>query len=114
MKESFSASLIIQGKHKFYSLTLPIDVIAGCCSPNPRSEDPQDGFQRSLDETRAESIANYIINGGVIPSSIILSAQPSSEFEYNSKKKTLSFKNDVKSFLIIDGQHRAYGFRKLY
>lgn len=114
MKESFSASLIIQGKHKFYSLTLPIDVIASCCSPNPRSDDPQAGFQRSLDETRADSIANYILDGGVIPSSIILSAQPSAEFEYNSKKKTLSFNNDIKSFLIIDGQHRAYGFRKLY
>lgn len=114
MKESFSASLIIQGKHKFYSLTLPIDVIAKCCSPNPRSEDPQDGFQRSLDESRAESISNYISNGGVIPSSIILSAQESADFEYNSKKKTLNFNNDPKSFLIIDGQHRVYGFRKLY
>ncbi|HBI3000133.1 TPA: DGQHR domain-containing protein, partial [Citrobacter farmeri] len=114
MKESFSASLIIQGKHKFYSLTLPIETIASCCSPNPRSEDPEEGFQRSLDENRAESIANYIYNGGVIPSSIILSAQTTADFEYNSKKKTLSFNNDIKSFLIIDGQHRAYGFRKLY
>lgn len=114
MKESFSASLIIQGRHKFYSLTLPIDVIATCCSPNPRSDDPQDGFQRSLDESRADSISDYIQNGGVIPSSIILSAQASSDFEYNSKKKTLSFVNNFKSFLIIDGQHRAYGFRKLY
>lgn len=114
MKESFSASLIIQGKHKFYSLTLPIETIASCCSPNPRSDDPEEGFQRSLDETRAESIAKYIYNGGVIPSSIILSAQATAGFEYNSKKKTLSFNNDIKSFLIIDGQHRAYGFRKLY
>ncbi|MGG7815981.1 DGQHR domain-containing protein [Klebsiella aerogenes] len=114
MKESVSASLIIQGRHRFYSLTLPIEIIASCCSPNPRSEDPEEGFQRSLDENRAESIANYIYNGGVIPSSIILSAQASADFEYNSKKKTLSFNNDIKSFLIIDGQHRAYGFRKLY
>ncbi|RNM20699.1 DGQHR domain-containing protein [Dickeya undicola] len=114
MKESFSASLITQGNYKFYSLTLPIEIIANCCSPNPRSEDPREGFQRSLDESRADSIADYIFNGGVIPSSIILSAQESSDFEYNSKKKTLSFNNDIKSFLIIDGQHRAYGFRKLY
>lgn len=114
MKESFSASLITQGKHKFYSLTLPIDVIARCCSPNPRSEDPEGGFQRSLDENRATSIAEYIRKGGVIPSSIILSAQETSEFEYNSKKKTLSFNNDTKSFLIIDGQHRAFGFKKLF
>ncbi|AWQ17382.1 hypothetical protein C1N63_00310 [Pantoea ananatis] len=114
MKESFSASLIIQGRHRFYSLTLPINVIASCCSPNPRTEDPEEGFQRSLDAARAESISEYIANGGVIPSSVILSAQASADFEYNSGKKTLSFNNDLKSFLIIDGQHRVYGFRKLY
>ncbi|MFM5750493.1 DGQHR domain-containing protein [Aeromonas veronii] len=113
MKESFSASLITQGKHKFYSLTMPIEVIAECCSPNPRAEDPIDGFQRTLDESRAEQIANYIQSGGVIPSSIILSAQESSDFEYLSKKKTIGFNVDPGSFLIIDGQHRVFGFKKL-
>ncbi|WP_411717378.1 DGQHR domain-containing protein [Pantoea ananatis] len=88
--------------------------MASCCSPNPRTEDPEEGFQRSLDAARAESISEYIANGGVIPSSVILSAQASADFEYNSGKKTLSFNNDLKSFLIIDGQHRVYGFRKLY
>jgi len=114
MKESFSASLITQGKHKFYSLTLPIDVIASTCVPNPRAEDPEEGFQRSLDVNRAEAIADYISKGGVIPSSIILSAQGDADFEYNSKKKTISFNMSLKSFLIIDGQHRVYGFRKLH
>lgn len=113
IKEFFSASLVTQGEHKFYTLTLPVDIIATCCSTNPRSDDPIEGFQRSLDQKRAASIAEYVRKGGVIPSSIILSAQSSSEFEYSSKNKTIGFKNEISSFLIIDGQHRVYGFRML-
>lgn len=112
-QENFSVALISQGKHKFYSLTMPIEVIAESCSPNPRAIDPEDGFQRTLEEPRAESIAEYIRTGGVIPSSIILSAQPESQFSYNSKNKTITFEVSSKSFLILDGQHRVYGFRKL-
>lgn len=112
-KEFFSASLVTQGQHKFYTLTLPVEVIASCCSTNPRSEDPVSGFQRSLDEKRAASIAEYVRTGGVIPSSIILSAQQASALEYNSKNKTIGFNVGESSFLIIDGQHRVYGFRML-
>lgn len=112
-QEKLSASLISQGKHKFYTLTMPIELIAETCSPNPRADDPEEGFQRTLDETRAESIADYIKQGGSIPSSIILSAQAESQLTYNSKNKTIAFNVSHKSFLILDGQHRVYGFRKL-
>ncbi|HIE5561278.1 TPA: DGQHR domain-containing protein [Enterobacter kobei] len=112
-REFFSASLITQGQHKFYTLTLPIDIIAECCSTNPRDEDPVSGFQRSLDVKRAAAIAEYIRRGNVIPSSIIISAQPKAGFEYLSKNKTVGFNVDPSSFLIIDGQHRVYGFRML-
>lgn len=111
--EKISVTLITQGKHKFYSGTMPIELIAETCSTNPRSEDPIDGFQRTLDENRAISIANYIRNGGTIPSSIILSAQKNVNLEYNSKNKTISFEKNENAFLILDGQHRVYGFRKL-
>ncbi|EOV9570476.1 DGQHR domain-containing protein [Cronobacter turicensis] len=112
-REYFSASLVTQGQHKFYTLTLPVDIIAECCSTNPRSDDPEAGFQRSLDEKRAASIAEYVRKGGVIPSSIILSAQAGSGIEYISKNKTVGFNIASSSFLIIDGQHRVYGFRML-
>lgn len=111
--EFLSAVLITQGTQKFYTLTMPIDVISKCCSPNPRADDPEDGFQRTLNENRANSIADYIRAGGVIPSSIILSAQSTSSIQYVSRNKTIGFKLDPSSFLIIDGQHRVYGFRKL-
>lgn len=111
--DNISVTLITQGNHKFYSATMPIDLIAECCTTNPREEDPVAGFQRTLDESRAEAIAKYIRDGGTIPSSIILSAQAESRLVYNTRNKTISFAVSPSSFLILDGQHRVYGFRKL-
>jgi DGQHR domain-containing protein len=113
VEKGISVTLISQGNHKFYSATMTIELIAETCSPNPRATDPEEGFQRTLDESRAEAIAEYIKQGGTIPSSIILSAQQESNLTYNSKNKTISFEVSHKSFLILDGQHRVYGFRKL-
>ena len=45
-----------------------------------------------------------------MPTSIILSAQEDSELEIVGKGKTLSFKAHPKAFLVLDGQHRVYGF----
>lgn len=111
--QNISVTLITQGEHKFYSGTMEIELIAVTCSTNPREDDPDEGFQRALDDGRARSIADYIRSGGTIPSSIILSAQPESQLTYNSKNKTITFNELQSSFLILDGQHRVYGFRKL-
>lgn len=111
--QNISVTLITQGEHKFYSGTMEIEIVATTCSTNPRANDPIEGFQRTLDENRAISIAEYIRSGGTIPSSIILSAQPHAELSYNSKNKTITFHENQDSFLILDGQHRVYGFRKL-
>ncbi|RDD29333.1 hypothetical protein CR161_00645 [Prosthecochloris sp. ZM] len=112
-KESFgSVSLVRQGEHRFYSFTMPSDVLAESCFVVNRDEDPIEGFQRELDKKRATEIANYIDSGlGTIPSSIVLSAQEGCDFIYDSKKKSVSFKKNNKAFLIIDGQHRVYGFK---
>lgn len=108
---SFTAVLITQGKHKFYSLTLPSDILAKTCYVTTRYDDPQEGFQRSLDKEKAQQIATYIDKGlGTIPTAIILSAQPDTSFEYSSKNKTIEFNILPKAFLILDGQHRVYGF----
>lgn len=72
------------------------------------------GFQRELDEKRAEEIASYIDNGlGTIPSSIVLSAQEIANLKYSSSSKSISFVPDARAFLILDGQHRVYGFKKV-
>lgn len=108
---SYTASLITQGKHRFYSLTIPSDVLARTCFVVDREENPIDGFQRLLDKDRAQQIADYIDAGfGTIPTSVVLSAQIISGFTYDSKKRTVRFRLNMKSFLVLDGQHRIYGF----
>lgn len=111
-RESFgSVSLVRQGKHRFYSLTMPSEILEKTCFVVNREEDPIEGFQRELDEKRAKDIAAYIDSGlGTIPSSIVLSAQEEADLNYDSKKKSISFIKIPKAFLIIDGQHRVYGF----
>ncbi|WP_314444117.1 DGQHR domain-containing protein [Massilia timonae] len=109
--ERFSVSYVTQGKHRFYTLTMPSEILASCSFATSREEDPIKGFQRVLDKKRAEEIATYIDSGlGTIPNSIILSAQPSAELTIVGKGKTLQFKRNPHAFLLIDGQHRVYGF----
>jgi len=72
---SYTAVLLTQGNHRFYTLAMPSEVLAETCVVDPRVKNPLDGFQRLLDKMRAQDIADYIDSGfGTIPSSIILSA----------------------------------------
>lgn len=110
-KFRYSVSLVTQGKHRFYTLTMPSNVLAHTCFVTTRDEDPAQGFQRLLDRDRAQQIADYIDAGlGTIPNSIVLSAQHEADLQVIGKGKTLQFQNSPKAFLILDGQHRVYGF----
>lgn len=107
----YSASLIQQGSKQFYSVTMPTDVLANCCFVTSRNENPRDGFQRVLDRRRAQDIADYVDSGeGTIPGSIILSAQPDAKLDVVGRGKTVEFTFAPKAFLVLDGQHRVYGF----
>jgi DGQHR domain-containing protein len=107
----FSVSLVTQGNHRFYTLTMPSEVLANTCFVTTRDEDPKKGFQRVLDHSRAQQIADYIDMGfGTIPTSIVLSAQQAAELKVVGRGKTLEFRDTPKAFLILDGQHRVYGF----
>ena len=106
-----AAHIVTQGRHRFYSLALSSDVLAACCTADTRVENPVDGFQRLLDRRRAKEIAKYIDSGfGTTPCAIILSAQPSAHLRYDRESGLLRFRKDPGAFLIIDGQHRIFGF----
>jgi DGQHR domain-containing protein len=108
---SETALLVTQGKHRFFSTVLASDVLAATCAAETRQQNPIDGFQRLLDERRAREIADYIDSGfGSAPSAVILSAQPSAGLQYDDATRTLRFRKAARSFLIIDGQHRIFGF----
>jgi DGQHR domain-containing protein len=108
----YAISLVRQGKHRFYVLTIPSNVLAACAFATTKDEDPTAGFQRVLDHTRAQDIANYIDEGGTIPSSVVLSAQADTNFRSVDRSKTAAFKFGPHAFLIIDGQHRVFGFSR--
>jgi DGQHR domain-containing protein len=110
---TYPALLLTQNKHRFFFATIPVDDIFPYCFVARRNEDPIVGFQRALNEERANDIAKYLAAGaGSIPTNIVLSAQPFAEFEYNRKAKTISFKRVQKAFLVLDGQHRLWGYSK--
>jgi DGQHR domain-containing protein len=106
------ALVVAQGKHRFYSLVLPSDLLGQTCVVEPRVENPIDGFQRLLDQRRAKSIARYIDSGfGTVPGAVVLSAQSRAHLNFDHENGALSFRKDPRAFLIIDGQHRIYGFK---
>lgn len=107
----YSSSTITQNKYRFVTLTMPSSVLARTCFVISRDEDPILGFQRLLDKSRAQQIADYIDAGlGTIPTSIVLSAQENARFRVLGRGKTVEFYDVPKAFLILDGQHRVYGF----
>jgi DGQHR domain-containing protein len=90
---------------------MPSDVLARTCFVSTRDEDSKKGFQRLLDRDRARSIADYVDKGfGSIPNSIVLSAQSEAHLRVIGRGKTLEFRDTPRAFLVIDGQHRVYGF----
>ncbi|KAB2489635.1 DGQHR domain-containing protein [Priestia endophytica] len=112
-KYSLATILVTQGKYRYYIASMPSEYLRDTCFTVSREEDPIEGFQRRLDENRAQEIANYIDSeDGSIPTAIILSAQEEAELTHNKRSKTISFKKKAKAFSVIDGQHRVWGFIK--
>ncbi len=108
----YAINLVRQGNHRFYTLTIPSHILSACSFATTKDENAQLGFQRVLDNKRAQDIANYVDAGGTIPSAVVLSAQPESNFRSVDRSKTAAFNFGPYSFLIIDGQHRVFGYSK--
>lgn len=110
---SYRALLITQNKQRFYFATIPVDELFPWCFVARRDEDPVRGFQRALNESRADDIARYLSQGtGSIPSNIVLSAQTGAQLKYSARAGSISFAPSPGSFLVLDGQHRLWGYHK--
>ena len=110
---SYPALLLTQNKHRFYFGTVPVDDLFPHCFVARREEDPQQGFQRALSEARADDISRYLSAGnGSIPTNVVLSAQTDAQLQYNPRSKTISFSRVPRAFLVLDGQHRLWGYSK--
>lgn len=110
---SYTALKLAQNGHNIYFTTIPIDELFDFCVVERRSENPTEGFQRRLSESRADEIAEYLnTEANSIPINIVLSAQPDAEFTYIRENKAVSFKRVAGAFVILDGQHRMWGYQK--
>lgn len=79
-------------------------------------------YQRMLKKGRLDSIREYIDNGGVFPTSVVVnifSGKQGLDFQPITHKKDalgilghLKLPSKYKSVWVIDGQHRLYGFSK--
>lgn len=100
-----------QNNQKFYMTVMNSDILKRMCFITRREENQEEGFQRLLNEARAKEIQKYLdIEKGIIPSPIILSAQSCIDLKYTEGK--ISFVENEKGYLVIDGQHRLYGLIK--
>ncbi|MCX7068058.1 MAG: DGQHR domain-containing protein [Methylococcales bacterium] len=105
----------VQNGYTFYTTILNSELLKekDTCYVSRRDEDSERGFQRSLNESRAKDIANYLDKElGCIPSSLILSIQDHAQFQYHQETSQIWFSNKPKIFMVIDGQHRLYGLIK--
>jgi DGQHR domain-containing protein len=110
---SYPTLLLSQNKHRFYFSTIPVEDLFPNCFVARREEDSQKGFQRALSETRADDISKYLAAGdGSIPTNVVLSAQEEANIEYKPRSKTISFNRVPRAFLVLDGQHRLWGYAK--
>jgi DGQHR domain-containing protein len=110
---SYPALLLTQNKHRFYFATIPVVDLFPLCFVARRDEEPQHGFQRALSADRADDISRYLSAGnGSIPTNVVLSAQTEADFRYDARLKTISFSRVEKAFLVLDGQHRLWGYEK--
>lgn len=94
-------------------MSIKSEILRETCFTITREDDPEQEFQRRLDESRVNDIAKYVdLDLGVIPIAIVLSAQPEAELEMNSTNKIISFERNKKVFLILDDINIADGFCK--
>ena len=72
-------------------------------------DNAEEGYQRLLNNKRADDIASYLNEGNIIPGSIILSAQNGCNITFNKEQGEIEFKLNSGKLFVIDGQHRLYG-----
>ncbi len=109
---SYPAIKCVQNDHVFYVAVMSSKDLDEMCFVSRRKDDRDKGFQRLLSEKRAREIADYLDNNkGVIPSAIIVSAQPISELEYDETNGKIRIERMPNSLLVLDGQHRLYGMK---
>jgi DGQHR domain-containing protein len=104
--KSFNAIPIVQGKNTLYSFSEKASDLWSLVSINRREEDKDEGYQRVLSNIRVQAVADYIVNGNIIPGSIIIAVDKG---RYVSRTSKLYVGSGQDVAWVIDGQHRLAG-----
>jgi len=109
------------GKHKVYSFyARPKELLKFSYVARRRSLN-ENFYQRMLDKSRIKKIQQFLSNGGVFPTNVVISLKnKDKDFKKIDCKETskdleigiLTIRNSYNACWIIDGQHRLYSFAK--
>ncbi len=100
-----------QGKHTVYFFSAKAKELWNIVSINRRVEDKDEGYQRSLSQSRVNSISRYVDAGNALPQSILISFDEGEPIK-KANKTFLRIKNIKDAGWVIDGQHRLVGSQK--
>jgi DGQHR domain-containing protein len=106
-KLKYDVLTLQQGKYKLILFFAKASDIWRHFSINKRIEDKDEGYQRTLSQSRVKKIARYVESGNALPLSILVSLEKN-KYKLNSDG-TLEFKDIPDVGWIIDGQHRVAG-----
>lgn len=95
-----------QGDFNFFLFSMPASRLWLITQINKRSEDKDEGYQRAISNARVRSITKYILAGGMLPGSIVVSFD---EGDYVKRREMLRLPNRNNIGWVIDGQHRLAG-----
>jgi DGQHR domain-containing protein len=117
-KIKVSAARVKQGNLTLYTTSIKVSDLLSENFYSIERLDPNNqkaGYQRVLNEARAKRLAKYLISGldagdSFIPTSIFMATDK--ELKFHPENNTLEIDIDeIGSFSIVDGQHRAEGLR---
>ncbi len=112
------AARVVQGDRGLYATSIKVkylmmDGFYRIEHLNP--ETGEDGFQRILQPSRANELADYIIEGqdtknSFLPTSIFLATEE--DIDFNPENNSITFDaSEIGGFSVVDGQHRLEGLR---
>jgi DGQHR domain-containing protein len=98
-----------QNETTLYSFVLKANVVYDNFLVSRRTENKEEGYQRSFSKSRTAQIKKYIDKeGGILPNSILVNIDTAA-VKYNPETFELDFDENMNWGFIIDGQHRVWG-----
>lgn len=97
-----------QGKNNLLIFSAPAKSIWDVVQINKKTDDKDDGYQRALSPSRAQSVKRFVEDGNVIAPAIII-AFDAGKATYDEQTSELTIDDVPDAGWVIDGQHRLRG-----